>query len=121
MLTPEMAGQWLSSMLAQYADSIERLFIFGSVARRCETPSDCDVAIVLTVSPSGQESRSIRLLKGALRTDFEKAFGLPLSLMLLTSSEFAGTLDWFEERGDPRLLVDLATGALTLDKCFAGD
>ena len=81
---------WLEIVLSTKSLIIGNAILFGSVARSHPHPRDCDIAIVATGSPLSPNWIALRRFLQKVRSDFQKTFGFPLSILLLTPDE------WFE-------------------------
>jgi len=91
-VTQEM-HEWLASALVPARSTLVHAVVFGSVAAGSSGPGDCDVVLVSAADPNSDEWHALRASITLLRGDFLQHFGIPLSVILLTTQE------WEEMRG----------------------
>lgn len=80
--------QWLRLALAPIRGDLAEAVLFGSILETDRQPNDVDLALV-AVDDAGQPAwRRVRDLRSAITPGFLETFGLPLSAMVLTPSEW---------------------------------
>lgn len=79
---------WLQVSLCMRTTSIDRAILFGSVARGHPRPRDCDLALVATEAPPGNQWTTLRGQIEGIKEAFLEEFGFRLSVLLLTPVEW---------------------------------
>lgn len=79
---------WLSAALQPEHPALALAAVFGSVARGAVNPRDCDILIVSAGFATSPEWYRLRSCTRHLKSAFLAEFGLPLSVILLTGSEY---------------------------------
>lgn len=69
-------------------------FLFGSAVRADTNPGDCDLFLVTRQTPGTPQWNLLRHDLEDLREHFHSSFGIPLSIELLSSIEYAEWLTW---------------------------
>lgn len=89
--------EWLKKNIPPFL-SISYCAVYGSVARRSADPEDCDLLVVSDSDPDEIEWRKMRREMSAIRDRFSMAFGIRLSVVILTTKEWEETRDFFSDR-----------------------
>lgn len=79
---------WLRRELAPYRSSIAYSCFFGSILDQTLTPRDIDIVLVTNDAAGHSSWHSVRKARDAIELPFYETFGLPLSAMVLTPSEW---------------------------------
>jgi hypothetical protein len=80
---------WLRTAIKEVAADLQTAFIFGSALDPCACPGDIDVVLVTKVAAGEPSWHAVRLWRDQVAVEFEKQFCLPLSVMVITPSEWA--------------------------------
>ena len=89
MASDEAIWTWLSALLRAHAPRLYAAYQFGSSVDPAARPNDIDLALV-SVDGAGEPGWQDTLaLAAELRAAFGLAFLIPLSIMVLTPSEWA--------------------------------
>lgn len=93
--------EWLRLRLLK-TRGVLAAYIFGS-SLTSKTPNDVDLCIITDAKVGSDEWYGVRRARDSIVEDFHRAFDLPLSVMLVTASE------WLEVDGviirDRRLVI----------------
>jgi predicted nucleotidyltransferase len=87
--------EWLASAFVPVSSTLLHAAVFGSVAAGSSHPGDCDVVLVSAADPDSDNWHALRASIVLLRSDFLQYFGIPLSIVLLTTSEWEETKGFF--------------------------
>jgi predicted nucleotidyltransferase len=79
---------WLRAALAPVQGDLSGAYLFGSVLDLNAHPADVDLVLVAIDGAGEPGWRRVRTLRTAIAPAFTRAFGLPLSGMVLTPSEW---------------------------------
>ncbi|QJU60258.1 hypothetical protein HL653_23225 [Sphingomonas sp. AP4-R1] len=79
---------WLRDALAPVRGDLSAAYLFGSVLHPDAHPADVDLVLVAIDGAGAPGWRRVRALRTAIAPAFKRAFGLPLSGMVLTPSEW---------------------------------
>ena len=79
---------WLRDELAPYRRFIAEAYLFGSVLDPTRKPRDIDLVLVAMDGAGEPAWQLVRALRDAFTPPFLKEFGVPLSTMVLTMSEW---------------------------------
>ncbi|TXI87187.1 MAG: hypothetical protein E6Q40_05350 [Cupriavidus sp.] len=80
--------EWLRLALAPIRGDLAEAFLFGSILETDRRPNDVDLALV-AIEGAGQPAwRRVRDRRTEIAPGFREIFGLPLSAMVLTPSEW---------------------------------
>jgi len=80
---------WLSLRLTVVRDDILCAYLYGSALRSSSEPRDVDIIVVARSEAESASWERVRLLSEGLRPEFFKTFGLPLSVIIATPSEWS--------------------------------
>jgi predicted nucleotidyltransferase len=80
---------WLRVRLESVQTDILFAYIYGSSLRSDTDPRDVDIILVTMFEAGSASWERVRAFSRPLRQEFIKAFGLPLSLMIATPSEWS--------------------------------
>lgn len=79
---------WLKEQLRDIELSLGGAFVFGSALRGTDAARDIDIVLVTADGAGGVEWSRVRSFRNALVPRFEKTFNIPLSVLVLTPSEW---------------------------------
>lgn len=79
---------WLCHELAPYRRLIAEAYLFGSVLDPTRKPRDIDLAVVTADRAGGTAWQQVRMVRDTLISPFLEKFGIPLSIIVLTISEW---------------------------------
>lgn len=80
--------EWLRSALGTAGKDVAEAYLFGSVLEPGRAPNDIDLAVV-TADGAGEPAwRRVRAWREDVTPRFRKQFGLPLSVLIATPSEW---------------------------------
>jgi predicted nucleotidyltransferase len=89
MASDEAIWSWLSGRLRAHASRLYAAYQFGSSLDPAARPNDIDLALVSLDGAGEPRWRDTLILAAELRAAFWLAFHIPLSIMVLTPSEWA--------------------------------
>lgn len=79
---------WLRQKIKIIKKDVRDAFIFGSSITDGAVPSDVDVVVVAEGTVGTYSWWSVRAFREDVRSDFQSVFGLRLSMMVVTPSEW---------------------------------
>jgi predicted nucleotidyltransferase len=97
----QLVISWIVSNLDTCASDINKVAIYGSMAKGANIPNDCDLLIVALAKVESDAWVSLRHHINAMKMDFLDIFELPLNVALLTEGE------WQENKSFYKDLLDI--------------
>lgn len=79
---------WLKGQLREIEVSLGGAFLFGSALQGIGSARDVDIVLVTADAAGGDEWGRVRSFRNALVPRFEDTFNIPLSVLVLTPSEW---------------------------------
>jgi predicted nucleotidyltransferase len=79
--------EWLRQVLSKES-SIGEAYVFGSVMRGEDSPKDFDMVLISVGSIESEEWAQVRAFRDIIRSSFQQQFGLPLSILIASPSEW---------------------------------
>jgi predicted nucleotidyltransferase len=80
---------WLSLRLESVRTDVLGAYLYGFALRPSSTPRDVDVVIVTKSGPACPSWERVRVFRNYLTEEFVGIFSLPLSVMIVTQSEWS--------------------------------
>lgn len=93
----EVLIDWIVHNFHWFSKYINKIAIYGSIARRSGTPHDCDLLIVSNANVESVSWFSLRQHISSMRIDFSQKFGLPLNVTLLTEGEWSENKSFYKD------------------------
>jgi predicted nucleotidyltransferase len=85
----QIMRDWLSLRLERVRSDVLYAYLYGSALRPDAEPRDVDIIVVTRSQAGSAPWERVRAFCEHLRREFVETFGLPLSVMIATKSEWS--------------------------------